>query len=240
MRFLTAVLLCASLGLALGCATTSQAAPAVGAEPSGRSPDYSEFVGEPTRVVAKGPERKPLVLTLDAHVPAVSYDVRGTLKQPPRFEGRLDVPLGRAWKYIVIHHSAGDAGSEAAFDRYHRVKRHWQGVGYDFVIGNGNGSPDGKVEVTFRWEDQITGAHARSAGNEYNRYGIGICLVGNFEKDYPTARQMEALVGLVNYLQGRCGIPTRNIMGHREVPDASTKCPGQNFPWYEFLSLLEH
>ena len=92
-------------------------------------------------------------------------------------------------------------------------------MGYDFVIGNGHGSPDGLVEVTFR---------------------IGICVVGNFEKSYPTARQMEALVGLVNYLQERCDIPTRDIMGHGHVPGACTKCPGCNFPWYEFLSHLEH
>ena len=150
--------------------------------------------------------------------------------------GNLDAPLKRRWKYIVLHHSDGDAGSEAAFDRYHREERHWRGVGYDFVIGNGHGSRDGLVEVTFRWERQLDGAHAGVA--EYNKHGIGICLVGDFEKGYPTAKQMEALVGLVNYLQERCKIPTANIMGHRHVKP--TRCPGRNFPWYNFFALLEH
>ena len=240
MRLLSAAVLCASLVLVCGCATTGQAGSSTWADPPARSPDYSELTAESGHVVVKAPEPEPLVLTLDAHVPVLSYDLRGSLKRPPQVAGRLDVPLGRPWKYIVIHHSAYDAGSEAIFDRYHHFDLGWKGVGYDFVIGNGHGSADGKVEVTFRWEEQITGAHAASKGNEYNRYGIGICLVGDLENKYPTARQMEALVGLVNYLQNRCRIPTRNIMGHRDVPGASTKCPGKNLPWYEFLSLLEH
>jgi hypothetical protein len=162
------------------------------------------------------------------------------LNRPPRVAGKLDVPVRRKWKYIIIHHSQTAQGSEAIFDRYHKEERRWKGVGYDFVIGNGKGSPDGLVEVTFRWEQQMTGAHAASKGNVYNRDGIGICLVGDLEKSYPTARQMEALVGLVNYLQNRCRIPTTNIMGHKHVPGASTKCPGRNFPWYEFYALIDH
>jgi N-acetylmuramoyl-L-alanine amidase len=240
MRALFAAVLCASLVFVLGCATTVAPTPSIGREPPARSPNYSDVVGKPDRVVAGTARPERIVLPLETHVPALSYDLRPPLTRPPVVDGRLDVPLGRTWKYIVIHHSASKSGSEAIFDRDHRLRRHWQGVGYDFVIGNGHGSPDGKVEVTFRWENQITGAHAASEGNEYNEYGIGICLVGDFEESYPTARQMEALVGLVNYLQERCRIPTYNIMGHRDVPGASTECPGKRFPWYEFLSLLEH
>jgi len=240
MKSVFAIVSCALLVLAAGCATTGRAAPSSGAPPPACSPRYPEYARETAQVLAEAEEPGPPVLALEAHVPALSYDVRRPLRRPPRVSGRLDVPLRRTWKYIVIHHSAGDAGSEAAFDRDHRNRRQWKGVGYDFVIGNGHGSADGLVDVTFRWEKQMTGAHAASKGNEYNTYGIGICLVGHFERDYPTARQMEALVGLVNYLQERCRVPTCNIMGHRHVPGACTKCPGCNFPWYEFLSHLEH
>ncbi len=158
--------------------------------------------------------------------------------RPRRVSGRLSAPLRRDWKYIIIHHSATDCGSKATFDRYHREQNGWRGVGYDFVIGNGRGAPDGVVEVTFRWEKQIDGAHANHP--TYNKYGIGICLVGNFEKARPTEKQMRALVALVNYLQERCRIPTRNVLGHRHVRPDGTRCPGKNFPWYEFLSRLKH
>ena len=173
--------------------------------------------------------------------------VRLTLPTPPRYPvlrvpsrpqviGRLDVPLKREWRYVVIHHSYSESGSEAIFDRYHREVRGWKGVGYDFVIGNGHGSPDGAIEVTFRWEQQIAGAHA--GDEEYNEHGIGICLVGDFESSYPTQKQMESLVALVSYLQVKCHIPAHHIVGHRHVKN--TKCPGENFPYYRFLSLLPH
>lgn len=156
------------------------------------------------------------------------------LPQSDRVDGKLDVPLQRDWRYIVIHHSATERGNEATFDRVHRQERGWKGVGYDFVIGNGSGAPDGLIEVTFRWEKQITGAHA--GVDRYNRYGIGICLVGDFSTGHPTDRQMRSLVALVTYLQDRCHIPTTNVMLHRHVKD--TECPGKNFPYYRFISLL--
>src|SRR5690349_17176054 len=39
----------------------------------------------------------------------------------------------RAWKWIVIHHSASPSGSAAVFDREHR-ERGFDELGYDFVI----------------------------------------------------------------------------------------------------------
>lgn len=159
----------------------------------------------------------------------------GAVSSRPDAIGRLDVPLTRDWRYIVIHHSFTRAGSEEVFDRYHKQKG-WLGVGYHFVIGNGQGSPDGAVEVTFRWERQLHGAHA--GVKEYNEHGVGICLVGDFEESYPTARQMRSLVSLVNYLQERCRIPTSGLLLHRHLKN--TRCPGRNFPFYEFASLLEH
>ncbi|MFO7956533.1 MAG: peptidoglycan recognition family protein [Candidatus Brocadiia bacterium] len=153
----------------------------------------------------------------------------------PRVLGDLAVPLGRRWDYIVVHHSFSRSGSEAIFDRYHKQKG-WLGVGYHFVIGNGHGSGDGATEVTFRWEEQIHGAHA--GVKQYNEHGIGICLVGDFEHGYPTAAQLASLVSLVNYLQERCRIPTARLMLHRQIK--TTKCPGRNFPYYEMVSLLDH
>lgn len=235
MRGLALVLLCCA-SLVAGCSWLKRPEPV----PPGPGRVEPAVVPEPP---PGAPEKEapalPLDLDLSVPIPELSYDVNRALHRPPNVQGQLAAPIRRQWKYIVIHHSATTAGSEAAFDRGHK-ENGWKGVGYDFVVGNGNGSGDGLVEVTFRWEQQITGAHAASQGNAYNSEGIGICLVGNLERDYPTAKQMEALVGLVNYLQERCRIPTRNVFGHRHVPGANTACPGRNFPWYEFYALLEH
>lgn len=142
----------------------------------------------------------------------------------------------RPWKYIVIHHSASDSGDAASIDKYHKEKRGWvNGLGYDFLIGNGNGARDGQIEVGNRWNKQIDGAHA---GNpEYNKHGIGICLVGNFDTDHPTNQQISSLLYLIDYLQKRCNIPKDNVIMHKTF--RNTVCPGKHFPYDKLLARLK-
>jgi hypothetical protein len=132
---------------------------------------------------------------------------------------------GSQWHYIVIHHSATDTGSAAQFDTWHKRKG-WDGLAYDFVIGNGTGSADGAVEVGYRWRQQKRGAHA---GNDLmNIEGIGICLVGDFTKTQPSAAQMRSLSRLCNFLSSYCNIPRESYRLHGDVRD--TSCPGPYFP----------
>lgn len=150
--------------------------------------------------------------------------------------------LERKWTAIVLHHSGTDMGSTALFDKSHRQGNGWDGVGYDFVIGNGRGSNDGDVEVTFRWRRQKTGAHCKTgASNWANREAVGICLVGNFNKTAPTKRQMQSLVKVVHFLQRRYNIPTSRIYGHKSTPGARvTECPGKNFPMARLKRMLAY
>ncbi len=148
--------------------------------------------------------------------------------------------LEKKWVAVVIHHSATEKGNAAIFDKLHKEQNHWEGVGYDFVIGNGTDSGDGQVEVTFRWRKQIPGAHCGgTSGNWANKDGIGICLVGNFSYRVPTARQMQSLLKLVRFLQRRYRIPTSRIYGHNTTPGARvTACPGRKFPMGRLKSML--
>lgn len=131
------------------------------------------------------------------------------------------------WRYVVIHHSGNVGGNAANFDAFHRNVRHWDELGYHFVICNGNGGEDGLVEIGSRWAKQKWGAHTGGTPeNEYNNVGIGICLVGNFDDGMPSPRQMEELRRLVTFLVARYRIPEGNIIGHRDAPGASTDCPG--------------
>ena len=89
--------------------------------------------------------------------------------------------LEKSWKAIVIHHSATDTGNVASIDDYHRRNNGWDGIGYDFVVGNGAGSGNGEVEPTFRWTGQKTGAHCKTdASNWANEDAVGICLSRQF------------------------------------------------------------
>lgn len=128
------------------------------------------------------------------------------------------------WKYIVIHHSAGASGNAKLFHQEH-LKKGWDGLGYHFVIGNGQGSADGEIEIGFRWKEQKHGAHA--GNTEYNQHGIGICLVGNFEETVMTFNQNASLLSLLRLLTTQCQIPVEMIVGHSTVK-TNTLCPGKN------------
>lgn len=138
------------------------------------------------------------------------------------------------WQWIIIHHSDTPVGSAALFDRSHRAKG-WDELGYHFVIGNGTETRDGQVEVGRRWSAQKWGAHTKTADNRFNNYGIGICLVGNFEVDRPTPAQMRSLAKLTAYLMTTYKIPANRVLGHRDCKP--TDCPGRNLSVAEVRRL---
>jgi len=191
----------------------------------------------------------------DEPMPRITYDYTDKVVQPGLLRQTWtdvdeNIPgdwwpayqVEKKWTAIVIHHSGTENGSAALFDKSHREGRHWEGVGYDFVIGNGTNSGDGQVEVTFRWRNQITGAHCGGTpGNWANKDAVGICLVGNFNQAEPTARQMHSVVKLVRFLQNRYGIPKSRIYGHNTTPGARvTDCPGKNFSVNRLKSMLDN
>lgn len=140
----------------------------------------------------------------------------------------------RTWKYIVLHHTATEHDDVESLHEEHlkrkdRDGQSWMGIGYHFVIGNGHGMGDGEVEATFRWRDQLAGAHAGS--EDYNHHGIGVVLVGNFETVPPSAAQLESVKRLVGFLKREHDITSDRIVGHRDVK--ATACPGSLFPLAE-------
>lgn len=138
----------------------------------------------------------------------------------------------RDWKTIVLHHSATRGGDVATIDAEHRKHRDrsgnpWLGIGYHFVVGNGQKMADGEVQATFRWHKQLPGAHA--GNRDHNDNGIGVCLIGNFDQSPPTDRQVAAVRGLVKALAERYDISRDGLVRHSDVQ--ATLCPGKLFPW---------
>lgn len=137
----------------------------------------------------------------------------------------------RPWKYVVVHHSATEEGSYAEIDAEHRKLLGLDGCGYHFVIGNGTGSDDGRIEVSQRWVNQKHGVHCRNARSaEIDEYGIGVCLIGDFEKAPPTPRQKAALKSLLAYLGDHYRIEQERMETHAHVAATPTVCPGRHFP----------
>jgi LysM repeat protein len=133
------------------------------------------------------------------------------------------------WQHIVIHHSGTDFATVAGMDRYHRVERRMEnGLAYHFVIGNGRGMKDGEVVIGKRWTGQLDGGHL--AIEDLNRNSLGICLIGNFDKNRPTEKQMSSLRSLITALNERCGLSAEATTTHSRIHPQHTQCPGKNFP----------
>ncbi|PYM01582.1 MAG: hypothetical protein DMF19_06040 [Verrucomicrobia bacterium] len=172
--------------------------------------------------------------------PEVSYQY---LSRSVRSEIDRAPVMRRRWQFIVVHNSGTRQGSARIFDYYHRhVRRMRNGLAYHFVIGNGTSTGDGQIEVGDRWRRQINGGHVHS--DYLNNIALGICLVGDFNRDQPTRRQLEACEELINYLRKRCGKIDAHyavVRPHREVnpPQWATDCPGNAFPYSWFRKFQE-
>ena len=154
--------------------------------------------------------------------------------------GAIDrAPVTRArWQFIVVHNSGTRQGNAAAFDYYHRnIRRMRNGLAYHFVIGNGTSTGNGEIEVGDRWRRQINGGHVHS--DYLNNIALGICLVGDFNRDQPTRAQLDCCEELIRYLRQRCGKIDNHyaiVKPHREMnpPRWATDCPGDAFPYSWF------
>jgi len=110
---------------------------------------------------------------------------------------------------------------------------------YTFIIGGDRGPEefDGKIWQCLEIGD--IGFHARRFSAEY----IGVALVGDFRKLYPSESQRSALVDLLASLCAGWGIdPYRQIKGHGEIQGAHdgskangmyNACPGDMCNMFE-------
>ncbi|WP_210330285.1 peptidoglycan recognition family protein [Aliikangiella sp. G2MR2-5] len=136
------------------------------------------------------------------------------------------------WQYIVIHHSAGNYGNIEFLQRVHRQRQAGDpidAIPYHFIIGNGNGMRMGEVASDWRKEHNLWGAHVSSRNSYRNFLGLGICMIGNFEKYEVPSAQFESLINLCSRLMIDYNIPVENINGHGLVKNEMTLCPGKYF-----------
>jgi hypothetical protein len=216
----------------------STPAPAAAATPAPTpAPTALEKPLSPAQVlIQKSGYKKPRGFSLlpfrlfGRHYTYLTRSVRNQIDRAPVLRER--------WRFIIVHNSGTRQGDARIFDYYHRhVRRMRNGLAYHFVIGNGTSSGNGEIEVGDRWRRQINGGHVHS--DYLNNISLGICLVGDFNRDQPTPAQLDSCEELIRYLRARCGkvegreIPVRP---HREMnpPRWPTDCPGDVFPYRWF------
>jgi hypothetical protein len=165
-------------------------------------------------------------------IPVIARSTWGAVK--PHLE-RMEKTQGE-YTRITVHHSADptpmelDGTTGKTFEAVREIQKahmdgkttHYGDIGYHFVI-----DPYGRL---LEGRDlRYQGAHAYGDNNVQN---IGICLIGNFDKEKPTKAALEALEREIDGLRKQFGIPKNRVYGHREL--RSTDCPGDNLMrWVE-------
>lgn len=150
-------------------------------------------------------------------------------------------------KYIVVHTAAAAFRNVDAkeIDRWHK-QNGWKGIGYHYVILNDrhDHKADGTVEKGRPIGEQ--GAHVAGL----NEVSVGICCVGDGDRDAFTPKQTARLLSLVAELRKKFGVPVENVIGHREVNDLVRKgvvgaqfktgktCPGKKVSMDEIREAL--
>lgn len=113
---------------------------------------------------------------------------------------RSDLEKGAYWWKVI--------------DRFHRSKG-WKGIGYHALI-----TPDGLI-----WRGRMlneVGAHTEGK----NRTSVGICLLGNFDREHPTDEQWSSLKWCVAAILNRLKLSEARVFFHRDF--ANKTCPGMN------------
>lgn len=129
------------------------------------------------------------------------------------------------WRWITVHHSAFRSGGPLEtvkrVQRDHMSNRGYGDVGYHYFIDREGRIIEGR---SLRWQ----GAHAGGSNNVGN---VGICLIGDFDKEKPTGAALRSLERLIVELQSKLGIPRPNVRPHRAWKE--TQCPGEHLmPWF--------
>ncbi len=132
-------------------------------------------------------------------------------------------PLSQV-NFLAIHHSAtSDTQTPQDLANTHININGWGGIGYHFLIAK-----DGVVYYV----GDISTARANVAN--LNEQVIGICIMGNFTQGkVPTTEQLDSAHKLCEFFIDSKALENVNswdkVRGHKELPNQSTNCPGDDW-----------
>ncbi|MCB9892379.1 MAG: N-acetylmuramoyl-L-alanine amidase [Planctomycetes bacterium] len=137
--------------------------------------------------------------------------------------GRFAPELRHTPERLTVHHAGvATKPGEDYRDKMRRLQlwgqreKHWPDVPYHFLI-----APDGTV-----FEGRPLGI-AGATNTEYDTRGHALVqLFGDFEREEPTAAQLDAAVHVLAWLSTSLDIDPMSLRGHRDY--AKTSCPGAN------------
>ena len=157
---------------------------------------------------------------------------------------------------LVVHHTTGAPFQDIAnIASYHVNGKGWPGIGYHFVIdGAGKVYQTNRLAT----KSYHAGNYSNPSDENFYTIGIAleghfgpgtddaffveggipfetkyltnetVKYAANWTASPPPAAQLAATEALIAYLRGFLGMPAA-VAGHREIPGASTACPGSTF-----------
>lgn len=126
------------------------------------------------------------------------------------------------WTHIIVHHSwtrDGQVVDTQSIRRHHTQVLGWGDIGYHYTIE----MVGDRYEILKGRMLTRVGAHCRE--HQMNSKGIGICCIGNFDKEKMPVPQFDMLIGLIEELQETFMIPKENVDLHRSY-NINKSCPG--------------
>jgi hypothetical protein len=144
------------------------------------------------------------------------------------FATQTPVADGR-WRYIYIHHSKTTGGDAIGLAQQTGSSDH-------FVIGNGDGSVDGEIQMTQSWNHQESITNPPQGASHMDGACISICLVGDFDHGRPTETQLRRLGQLVGSLQTRLHIGGGDVQVY-DLKDMAAGI-GHSFPVSAFRNEI--
>lgn len=158
----------------------------------------------------------------------------------------------RDWDGIRAYHKSfryqGEIITEGQYEEYKRsghtagLERPWTDIGYHLGIEAVNG----QLEIQKGRPIKSPGAHTLgldAKGRSFNRYYIGVCLVGNFDTEPPDESRLFLLGSMCRDFQRMFGFARDHVLGHHEtftirgVP-VEKSCPGAMFDLGKFRERL--
>ena len=137
-------------------------------------------------------------------------------------------------QHIILHHSLTRDGMTVSWDairRYHVTELGWQDIGYHYgieLVGS-------HYEVLLGRMMNHAGAHCRQ--KNMNHQSMGICFIGDFDREPPCDAQWNLGLRLTRSLMECLEIPREHVYGHRDFATYKT-CPGKSFSVALFKSQL--
>ena len=118
--------------------------------------------------------------------------------------------------FIAVHHSQRKIDSIKRIRDLHIRINKWEDIGYHYLI-------DKKGKIHVGRSEKFIGAHVFG----HNKNSIGICLIGNFDEEKQTKKQIKTLINFLKERIKQYKIRKEDILGHREFSGVTKTCPGK-------------